>query len=351
MALKSGFALVDNDRRLIKDHAHQVREALFACTTQVQVECSVAFARYLNYAGLNSDNYWLFMRLVMTNNQWVIDELLHGRDPRLLFSTIRPDEDLIEAAFQALFSRHPDEIYSPALEAMLGVIQNAYFDPDDGYRIRKLSIMDINTLGKFLLKAEGQEHPVNRLVLDILDRLAHVGGYYGEPDKNVLSKHAFNVRYAYFDRTRNLIDAIPEPLLVRFPDNREVHPEDDYAELVAKRRLRKRDSFGRFVKETAESAPATASVPAAAPASVQAQKPAEQALKPSEPAPKPAEPNSAPAADLAPASAKAPAKASASSATGRTKATKQETPPAPSKESKRGTKAGDKKPASPKKRK
>jgi hypothetical protein len=256
MALKSGFALVDNDRRLIKDHAHQVREALFACTTQVQVECSVAFARYLNYAGLNSDNYWLFMRLVMTNNQWVIDELLHDRDPRLLFSTIRPEEDLIEAAFQALFSRHPDEIYGPALEAMLGIIQNAYFDPDDGYRIRKLSIMDINTLGKFLLKAEAQEHAVNRLILDILDRLAHVGGYYGEPDKNVLSKHAFNVRYAYFDRTRNLIDAIPEPLLVRFPDNREVHPEDDYAELVTKRRLRKRDSFGRFVKETADPLPA-----------------------------------------------------------------------------------------------
>ncbi len=249
MAFKSGFALVDNDRRLIKDHVHQVREALFACTTQVQVECAVAFARFLNYAGLNSDNYWLFMRLIMTNNQWVIDELLHDRDPRLLFSTIRPDEDLIEAAFQALFSRHPEEIYSPALEAMLGVIQNSYFDPDDGYRIRKLSIMDINTLGKFLLKAESQEHPVNRLVLDILDRLAQVGGYYGEPDKNVLSKHAFNVRYAYFDRTRNLIDAIPEPLLVRFPDNREVHPEDDYAELVAKRRLRKRDSHGRFIKE------------------------------------------------------------------------------------------------------
>jgi len=191
----------------------------------------------------------------MTNNQWVIDELLHEREPRLLFSTIRPDENLIEAAFQALFARHPDEIYGPALEVMLGIIQNAYFDPDDGFRIRRLSIMDINTLGKYLLKAEGQDHPINRLILDVLDRLAQVGGYYGEPDKNILSKHAFNVRYAYFDRTRDLIDAIPEPLLVRFPDNREVHPEDDYVELVAKRRLRKRDSYGRFVKESVEPTP------------------------------------------------------------------------------------------------
>ncbi len=255
MSLKGGFALIDNDRKLIREHSHQMREALFACTTQAQVECSVAFARYLSYAGLSSDNYWLFMRLVMTNNPWVIDELLHDREPRLLFSTIRPDADLIEAAFQALFSRHPEEIYAPALEAMLGVIQNAYFDPDDGYRIRKFSIMDINTLGKFLLKGETQDHPVNRLVLEILDKLAQVGVYYGEPDKNVLSKHAFNVRYAYFDRTRNLVDAIPEPLLVRLPDRGGVHPEDDYAELMASRRQRRRDSYGRFVKESVGTAP------------------------------------------------------------------------------------------------
>jgi len=249
MSLKSGFALVDNDRRLIREHAHQVREALFACTTQAQVECSVAFARYLNYAGLNSDNYWLFMRIIMTNNPWVIDELLHDRQPRLLFSTIRPDNDLVDAAFEALFARHPDEIYAPAMEAMLGIIQNVYFDPDDGYRIRKFTIMDINTLGKFLLKAETQDNAINCLILDILDKMATVGQYYGEPDKNVLSKHAFNVRYAYFDRTRNLVDAIPEPLLVRFPDRTGVHPEDDYAELIANRKQRRRDSYGRFIKE------------------------------------------------------------------------------------------------------
>jgi len=267
MTFKSGFALVDNDRKLIREHAHQVREAVFACTTQAQVECSVAFARYLSYSGLNSDNYWLFMRLVMTNNPWVIDELLHDRAPRLLFSTIKPDSDLIEAAFEALFSRHPDEIYAPALEAMLGIIQNAYFDPDDGYRIRKYSIMDINTLGKFLLKDENQEHPVNQLVLEILDRMAQVGVYYGEPDKNVLSKQAFRVRYAYFDRTRKLVDAIPEPLLVRLPDRNGVEPEDDYAELVTKRRQRKRDSYGRFVKEAPAVEPAAVVPASAVPAS------------------------------------------------------------------------------------
>lgn len=249
MATKTGFLLIENDRRLIRDHAHNLREALFACTTQSQVECAVAFARYLSYSGLNNDNYWLFLRLVMTNNPWVIDELLHERTARLLFSTIRPEIDLLNAAFEMLFSRHPEEIYSPALETVLGIIQNAYFDADDGYRIRKLSIMDINALGKFLIKDESQDHPLNKLILEILDRIAQVGEYYGEQDKNVLSKHAFNVRYAYFDHTRNLVDAIPEPMLIRVLDRMGVEPEEDYADLVAKRRARKRDIHGRFVRE------------------------------------------------------------------------------------------------------
>ena len=248
MRARIGFMQINNDKQLIRDHAHTVREALFACTTRPQVECAVAFARYLSFCGLNSDNYWLFLRLVMTNNPWVVDELLHERVPQLLFSTIRPECELIDAAFEMLFSRHPEEMYGKALESVLGIIQNAYYDPDDGYRIRRLSIMDINALGKFLIKDESQDHPLNRLVLEILDRIAHLGDYYGEQDKNVLSKHAFNVRYAYFDHTRNLVDAIPGPLLVRLADSTGVPPEEDYANLVTIRRQQKRDVYGRFTK-------------------------------------------------------------------------------------------------------
>lgn len=250
MASKTGFAVSDSDRRLIRDNAHYIREALFSCITDTQVECSVAFARYLARAGLNAENYWLFLRLVMTNNPWVLDELLHEREPRLLFSTILPTEELVETAFQALFSRHPDEIYPKALEALLGIVENAYFDPDDGYRLRKLSIMDINALGKFLRKDEPQEHPVNRLLLEILDKLTGLGEYFQEPDKSVLSKHAFNVRFAYFDRARNMVDAIPHPLLVRVADRNSADPEADYADLITKRRARKRDERGRFVRDS-----------------------------------------------------------------------------------------------------
>jgi len=263
MASKTGFAVSDSDRRLIRDNAHYIREALFSCITDTQVECSVAFARYLARAGLNAENYWLFLRLVMTNNPWVLDELMHEREPRLLFSTILPTEELVETAFQALFSRHPDEIYPKALEALLGIVENAYFDPDDGYRLRKLSIMDINALGKFLRKDEPQEHPVNRLILEILDKLTGLGEYFQEPDKSVLSKHAFNVRFAYFDRARNMVDAIPHPLLVRFADRSSADPESDYADLITKRRARRRDERGRFIRESQPDAEPTIVAPTA----------------------------------------------------------------------------------------
>ncbi|HCM25357.1 MAG: hypothetical protein A2Z99_03640 [Treponema sp. GWB1_62_6] len=248
MSRKNDLSISENDRKLIKEHAHTMREALFACTTETQVECAVAFARFLNFSGINSENYRLFLRFLTTNNPWVVGELLHDRDPRLLFTTIRPDEELIDIAFKILSSRHPDEMNILSLEAVLGIIQNAYFDPDDGFRIRPIRIMDINALGKFLLKDEAQAHPRNRFILEILDRLTMLGQYYGEPEKNILAKHAFSVRFAYFDHTRNMGDAIPSPLLVSLPNRSDVSPEKDFAGVVTERRKRKRDANGRFVK-------------------------------------------------------------------------------------------------------
>lgn len=247
--VKSGFAISDSDRKLIKDHAYAIREGLFACMTDTQVECAVAFARFLNRSGVNGDNYRLFLRFLMTNNPWVVEELLHDREPRLLFSTIRPDAELIEASFDLLTSRHPDELHPLVLEATLGIVQNAYFDPDDGYRIHRLTIMDINALGKFLLKDQGQDHPRNRFILEILDRMTGLGRYFGEPEKNILSKHAFSVRFAYFDRTMELDDAIPSPLLVKLPNRSDVSPEDDFVGIVEERRKRRRGPSGRFVRD------------------------------------------------------------------------------------------------------
>lgn len=249
MQESGGFVNSENDRKLIRSHAFTVRDAIFSCITDTQVECSVAFARFLNRSGINSDNYLLFLRFLVTNNPWVVEELLHDREPRLLFSTIRPDARLIEAAFEILSSKHPDELHPLVLDALMGIVQYAYFDPDDGFKIHQLTITDINALGKFLIKEEEQDHPRNRFILEVLDRLTGLGRYYGEPEKNILAKHAFNVRFAYFDKTRELNNTIPSPLLVKLPNRSDVPPEVDIASVLRERRSRKRDPSGKFTKD------------------------------------------------------------------------------------------------------
>ncbi len=223
------------DRRTIMDGVYYIREALFACTDPIQVESAVSFARFLNWSGINRETYPLFLRLIQTNNPWVIDALIANREPRLLFSTIKPNTDLIDAAFANLFSFHPDELYEKALMALLGIIENAYFDADDGYKWHAIEIMDINALGKFLIKDAPQDHPLNKLVLHILDRLTHLGEALKDPQKNLLAKHAFNVRYAYFDSTKALNDAIPKPILTRKFGIEPVQPTTEFAELTKAR--------------------------------------------------------------------------------------------------------------------
>jgi hypothetical protein len=65
------------------------------------------------------------------------------------------------------------------------------------------------------MKSRDQDQPENRLILDIFDRITALGEFQNDFDKNVLAKHAFNIRIAYFDHTKRLLDCIPQVLLTR----------------------------------------------------------------------------------------------------------------------------------------
>ncbi len=222
---------------LVQDNLHLIASSLFVCHTEEQVDLSVSFAKFLGATGLSRTNFPLFLRLVATNNPWVVDSLVGDRDPRLLFSSIPPSPSLIRSAFGILSFLHPDVIYRKTLEAALGIVENAYYDADDGYAICKLKIADLNTLGKYLEKAKNQEEPGNALILEILDRLSRIGNYNQESAKNVLARHAFNVRFAYFDRRKRMEDTIPQVLLYNASRRRMVtDPTSLYREALLKER-------------------------------------------------------------------------------------------------------------------
>lgn len=213
-----------------------ILQGITGIVTTEQVESSTMFAVYLSHVGITNKNYSLFLKLLETNNQWIVDGLIGGRKPDLLFSSLKPNTYLITKAFQLLTSWHPGQIYEKVLLSVLGIIQYGYYKPDDGFRIYQLEIADLNNLGKFLNEEYDQFQEVNETILEILDRLTGMGEYSNNRDKSILSKHAYNIRISYFDNTKSLLDVIPKVLLVKLKrEDREIKPTKEFISFFSKK--------------------------------------------------------------------------------------------------------------------
>lgn len=197
--------------------------------TEVQLEASICFARYLSIIGMNRRNYKLFLKVMESNNSWVIDALVSDRDAKLLFSTVKPNKFLVRSAFKVLTFWHPKEIYKKLLEAMLGIIQTAYYNADDGYKIYQLTIADLDNLGKFLDLKKDQFDEINEMILEVLDKIAKLGFYNWSNQKSIISKHAFDIRFGYFDKSKKIHDVIPHVLLVAIDrEKSELKPSKEF---------------------------------------------------------------------------------------------------------------------------
>jgi hypothetical protein len=222
-------AEAEGDERLLAGNSKAILDGIFGCATPLQVETSAGFARYLSSVGLNQQNHLLFLRLLETNNKWVVDALIGDREPRLLFATIRPTPVLVQKAFALLAAWHPAQIYDKVMQAVLGIIETAYYQPDDGYHIHKLRIGGLNSLGKFLDEQKDQFDPNNEILLSALDRMTRLGTYEDNQRKRILSKHAFDIRIAYFDNRKRCSDVVPQLLMVRIRREKyEVKPGKEY---------------------------------------------------------------------------------------------------------------------------
>lgn len=221
---------------ILDDNKDLILQGISGSITKEQVESSATFAIYLNHVGINVSNYRLFFKLLETNNKWIVDALIGNKKPDLLFTSLKPNPFLIEKAFQLLTSWHPGQIYEKVLLAVLGIIQFVYYKPDDGYRIFPIDISDVNNLGKFLMEEKDQYQEVNELILEILDRLASLGEHSTLYEKSVIAKHAYNIRIAYFDNTKSLVDIIPKVLLVKLKrEDREVKPSKEFISFFSKK--------------------------------------------------------------------------------------------------------------------
>jgi len=186
------------------------------CRTEEAVEAAITYAHFLNKTGINNENYPLFLRVLEIGNHWVIDSLIGSRDPFLFFSSIQPNFEILSACFALQAERHPGAIYPKTLSVILGILQAAYNVPSDGYRLYPLTVSDVNSLGKHLDEEIGQEDSLNRVILDILDKISQLEGL--DPNNRSMEEvaiHATEIRNFFFDETKHLNEVIPPVLLVR----------------------------------------------------------------------------------------------------------------------------------------
>jgi len=193
---------------------NKILQSLMASRTAEAVEAAVSYARFLKMSGLTSENYPLFLKMLEIENHWVLDALIGDQDPFLLLSTIPPNSHIVQKSFRLLTKWRPGGIYPKTRAIVLGVLQNAYSSPKDGYKIFPMGVADVHNLGKHLEQEKGQNDPQNRCILDILEKISSLEGLMWDDSMEEVSRQAMRIRGYFFDNTKMLEDCIPQVLMV-----------------------------------------------------------------------------------------------------------------------------------------
>ena len=220
--IKAEVIGLPNDSQ-IGEIENQLLQGVFGCRSTEAVEASVTYAQFLSSVGISPENYPVFLRMLEIENHWVIDALIGERDPFLLLSGVQPNKFIVGRILAMMTRWHRGGIYSKNLSVILGVLQSVYSSPRDGYRIYPLTIADANAIGKHLDKEKGQDEPLNRAILEVLDKIAALE----EADNAEMEEvaiHTASIRNAFFDDRKRMEDVIPPVLLVTVEDRKEMSP-------------------------------------------------------------------------------------------------------------------------------
>ena len=180
------------------------------------VDATIAYAKYLNFVGANSDNYPIFLKIIGMRNHWIVDALIGDNKPETFFSHVQMNYFIIKECFEAFKKAPRGGIYPKSLEVFLGMLQVTYKNQLEGYRVFPLTITDVNNLGKHLNEEKDQRDPLNLIILNILDKVATlIDPGREEEDKDIIAvaTQANNIRGKFLDFTKGLQEAIPALLL------------------------------------------------------------------------------------------------------------------------------------------
>jgi len=196
--------------------------------TPYAVEASIEFAKYLCAQGLDSDNYPLFLELLRNENGYVIEALIGKEKAFDLFVKVQPNPYILDFCLSTLRTYAPGGVHDLTLELVFGILYRAYHSARQGNELHRLTIEDVNAVGKFLDKSRDQNDAINRFILDILADIAeHRSAHNEDPALDKVSTHATAIRNAFFDKRREMSSAMPREILAR----------TTYSETVVKPRI------------------------------------------------------------------------------------------------------------------
>lgn len=189
---------------------------IFQVDNPVSVAAAIAYSRYLNMIGVNSDNYPVFLKLMGLRNHWVTDALIGESNPETYFIKVQPNFFILKECFRAFDQAHRGGIYPKSLLAYLGILKVTYENSLEGYRVYPLTAKDVNAMGKHLDEEQDQRFELNAVILGILDKVASlVDPGRPEEDEQIMAvaTQANNIRGKFLDLNKSLDEAIPELLL------------------------------------------------------------------------------------------------------------------------------------------
>jgi hypothetical protein len=186
-----------------------------------------AYASFLNAAGINPDNYPLYINMLASNNRFAIEAVLAGHEPEHYFDCVAPNPYIVKATFETFAQFKSNEIYEKSLRVFLGFLHKVYVSAEEGYALYPVSIAEVNSLGKFLDETLDQDYPLNRGILDVLACIADLDApHEADIEKRNVAAQAGRIRSDYFDHKRSLKQSITEVILQKAKDPRFGTPPD-----------------------------------------------------------------------------------------------------------------------------
>jgi hypothetical protein len=226
-----GFSADEQTHRLITklpiDYQFRLGliETVLMCNSVDSVSAAMAVANMVRKIGISYQNVMLVLKLLETNNPYVVDALFGTELPELSMRNITPKAEFLEDTFKILIRHNPGSLYPKVLLSLLSIIDIAYKASKDGMDIYTFTMSELYNIGKYLDEEKDQFDKINSKILDILDNLYAMG--INQPDwkRHFLAFMAMQIRMAYFDKKKRLVDILPQELLVRLEPEPPIQPD------------------------------------------------------------------------------------------------------------------------------